>query len=66
MSFQAFLYSSSSDAGARVGSFSGAELRTLVAQGVAVEPADDTFWFAHALVADAVQHQLLGRERRRP
>ena len=40
-------------------------LRALVAQGVAVEPADDTFWFAHALVADAVQHQLLGRERRR-
>ncbi len=42
-----------------------AALRALVAQGVVVEPADDTFWFAHALVADAVQQQLLGRERRR-
>ncbi len=40
-------------------------LRTLVAQGIVVEPADDTFWFAHALVADAVHQQLLGRERRR-
>lgn len=42
-----------------------AALRTLVTQGVVVEPTDDTFWFAHALVADAVQQQLLGRERRR-
>ncbi len=42
-----------------------AALRTLVAQGIVVEPADDTFWFAHALVADAVHQQLLGRERRR-
>lgn len=42
-----------------------AALRTLVAQGVVIEPTDDTFWFAHALVADAVQQQLLGRERRR-
>lgn len=40
-------------------------LRGLVAAGIAVEPTDDTFWFAHALVADAVQQQLLGRERRR-
>ena len=42
-----------------------AALRTLVENGIAVEPADDTFWFGHALVADAVQQQLLGRERRR-
>ena len=40
-------------------------LRALVARGVVVETADDTFWFAHALVADAVHQQLLGRERRR-
>ncbi len=40
-------------------------LRSLVAQGIVVEPEDDTFWFGHALVADAVQQQLLGRERRR-
>jgi hypothetical protein len=33
--------------------------------GIVVEPEDDTFWFGHALVADAVQQQLLGRERRR-
>jgi DNA-binding CsgD family transcriptional regulator len=39
-------------------------LRSMVAQGIAVEPSDDTFWFTHALVADAVQQQLLGRERR--
>ncbi|MEZ5270912.1 MAG: LuxR C-terminal-related transcriptional regulator [Ilumatobacteraceae bacterium] len=42
-----------------------AALRSLVARGVVVETADDTFWFAHALVADAVHQQLLGRERRR-
>ncbi|MGB8858286.1 MAG: LuxR C-terminal-related transcriptional regulator [Ilumatobacteraceae bacterium] len=40
-------------------------LRSLVAQGIVVEPEDDMFWFGHALVADAVQQQLLGRERRR-
>jgi len=40
-------------------------MRTLVENSIAVEPADDTFWFGHALVADAVQQQLLGRERRR-
>ncbi|HQZ34756.1 MAG TPA: LuxR C-terminal-related transcriptional regulator [Ilumatobacteraceae bacterium] len=40
-------------------------LRSLVTQGIVVEPDDDTFWFGHALVADAVQQQLLGRERRR-
>ena len=40
-------------------------LRSLATQGIVVEPDDDTFWFGHALVADAVQQQLLGRERRR-
>lgn len=40
-------------------------LRSLAAQGIVVEPEDDTFWFGHALMADAVQQQLLGRERRR-
>ena len=30
-----------------------------------VEVSDDQFWFTHALVADAIVHQLLGRERRR-
>jgi DNA-binding CsgD family transcriptional regulator/tetratricopeptide (TPR) repeat protein len=39
-------------------------LRALVARGVVVEPYDDHFWFDHALVADAVVQQLLGRERR--
>ena len=36
-----------------------------MARGVVVEPRDDRLWFAHALVADSVLHQLLGRERRR-
>ncbi len=40
-------------------------LRGLMARGVVVEPRDDRLWFAHALVADSVLHQLLGRERRR-
>ncbi|HTH04624.1 MAG TPA: AAA family ATPase, partial [Ilumatobacteraceae bacterium] len=40
-------------------------LRDLVANNVLVEPADDSFWFSHALVADAIRQQLLGRERRR-
>jgi DNA-binding CsgD family transcriptional regulator len=40
-------------------------LRDLVANNVLVEPADDAFWFSHALVADAIRQQLLGRERRR-
>jgi DNA-binding CsgD family transcriptional regulator len=40
-------------------------LRSLATQGIVTEPEDDTFWFGHALVADAVQQQLLGRERRR-
>ena len=42
-----------------------AALRSLSAAGVVDEVADDRFWFAHALVADAIEHQLLGRERRR-
>ena len=41
------------------------DLRSLVAAGVVVEVSDDQFWFTHALVADAIVHQLLGRERRR-
>ena len=40
-------------------------LRELMRTNVLVEPVNDHFWFAHALVADAVQQQLLGRERRR-
>jgi DNA-binding CsgD family transcriptional regulator len=42
-----------------------AALRTLTSAGVVVEVSDDKFWFSHALVADAIVHQLLGRERRR-
>ncbi|MGE0139942.1 MAG: LuxR C-terminal-related transcriptional regulator [Ilumatobacteraceae bacterium] len=41
------------------------QLRGLVARGVIVEPREDRLWFGHALVADSVLHQLLGRERRR-
>jgi DNA-binding NarL/FixJ family response regulator len=41
------------------------QLRGLVARGVLVEPREDRLWFGHALVADTVRHQLLGRERRR-
>jgi DNA-binding CsgD family transcriptional regulator len=41
------------------------QLRGLVERGVIVEPRDDRLWFGHALVADSVLHQLLGRERRR-
>ena len=40
-------------------------LRSLTASGVVYEVADDQFWFTHALVADAIEHHLLGRERRR-
>ena len=40
-------------------------LRSLATQSIVVESDDDTFWFGHALVADSVQQQLLGRERRR-
>jgi DNA-binding CsgD family transcriptional regulator len=42
-----------------------AALRALTSMGVVVEVSDDKFWFSHALVADAIVHQLLGRERRR-
>jgi DNA-binding CsgD family transcriptional regulator len=42
-----------------------AALRALTSSGVVVEVSDDKFWFSHALVADAIVHQLLGRERRR-
>lgn len=41
------------------------QLRSLVARGVIVEPREDRLWFGHALMADSVLHQLLGRERRR-
>lgn len=40
-------------------------LRRLVGGGVVVEASDDHFWFDHALVADAILQQMLGRERRR-
>ncbi len=40
-------------------------LRELMERGVVVELRGDRLWFAHALVADSVLHQLLGRERRR-
>gem|GEM_PF-2257903 len=40
-------------------------LRGLFERGVVVEPRDDRLWFGHALVAESVTHQLLGRERRR-
>jgi DNA-binding NarL/FixJ family response regulator len=40
-------------------------LRSLVANDVVVEVHDDVFSFAHALVASAIESQLLGRERRR-
>ncbi|MEO5724308.1 MAG: AAA family ATPase, partial [Ilumatobacteraceae bacterium] len=42
-----------------------AALRELTRTNVLTEPSNDHFWFAHALVADAVQQQLLGREKRR-
>jgi DNA-binding NarL/FixJ family response regulator len=42
-----------------------AALRALTSAGVVLEVSDDKFWFSHALVADAIVHQLLGRERRR-
>lgn len=40
-------------------------LRALVARKLLVEEVDDEFEFRHALVRDAVETQLLGRERRR-
>ena len=42
-----------------------AALRSLVARGLVVEVSDDRFWFVHALMADTIAQQLLGRERRR-
>ncbi len=41
------------------------QLRALVERGLVVEEDDDEFSFRHALVRDAVEGQLLGRERRR-
>jgi DNA-binding CsgD family transcriptional regulator len=41
------------------------QLRSLVERGVLVEECEDEFTFRHALVRDAVESQLLGRERRR-
>jgi DNA-binding CsgD family transcriptional regulator len=40
-------------------------IRELILSGVLVEPVPDEFWFGHALVADAVHQQIIGRERRR-
>ena len=40
-------------------------LSGLARANVLVEPITDHFWFAHALVADTVAQQLLGRQRRR-
>lgn len=40
-------------------------LSRLVAHGLLVEVEHDRFGFRHALVRDAVAHQLLGRQRRR-
>lgn len=40
-------------------------LRALVDRGLLLEEDDDRFSFRHALVRDAVEGQLLGRERRR-
>ncbi len=40
-------------------------LRELVRQGVLTETGEDEFAFRHALVREAMQERLLGRERRR-
>ena len=40
-------------------------LRDLVGRSIFVEVSDDLFWFTHALTADSVYQQLLGRDRRR-
>ncbi len=40
-------------------------LRDLVGDGVVAEVDDDRFWFSHALMAETVAGELLGRERRR-
>jgi DNA-binding CsgD family transcriptional regulator len=42
-----------------------ASLRALMAHGVVVASRDDRLWFGHALMADTVARELLGRERRR-
>jgi DNA-binding NarL/FixJ family response regulator len=42
-----------------------ADVRSLVDRGLLVEEDDDEFSFRHELVRDAVEDQLLGRERRR-
>jgi DNA-binding NarL/FixJ family response regulator len=42
-----------------------ARLRGLIDRGLLLEEDDDEFSFRHALVRDAVERQLLGRERRR-
>jgi DNA-binding CsgD family transcriptional regulator len=59
-SFEALLVVTEADEGELLDA-----LRSLTSSGVVVEVADDQFWFSHALVADAIVHQLLGRERRR-
>ena len=59
-SFEALLVVTEADEADLLGA-----LRSLVDAGVVVEVSDDQFWFSHALVADAIVHQLLGRERRR-
>lgn len=41
------------------------QLRGLVSSGVIEESRNDRLWFGHALLAESVTHQLLGRERRR-
>ena len=41
------------------------DLRSLVERGLLLEEDDDRFSFRHELVRDAVEDQLLGRERRR-
>ena len=40
-------------------------LRELVSRSILIEVSDDLFWFTHALTADSVYQQLLGRDRRR-
>jgi DNA-binding CsgD family transcriptional regulator len=42
-----------------------AALRGLIDRDVVIESVEERFWFNHALVADAIVHQLMGRERRR-
>lgn len=42
-----------------------ANLRELVNNGVIEETRNDRLWFRHALLAESVTQQLLGRERRR-